>query len=631
MEDRRDISRLLFPVVISISFMIILVSCGAATSSGLPTPDKSPQKPSHVSISISPTRASVASGATQQFTATVTGTNNKAVTWSATAGSISSSGLFTAPTVTANTTVTVTATSQADPSKTASATVTVNAPGVAVNVTSFGATGNGTTDDTAAIKNAIATLTSGATLLFPCGTYRTTSALTLNLSNVTVDGSGCAVIRNTSSGTAGILVIGGSGNGNPNYGPAVALSSRASELATGFTTNSSLGVSAGDYVLLQQGGKDSSTGSGDTGCDPSGCRGEVVKVASVSGNTITVTTAVHDTYDPALNAATTRRILGPLTGLTVKNITFDGNGSNVYGLEMAGVAESAVSGVTATHVQGAALLNRGGFNVAWSNITVTAAGSAQCGSAAWFEAQGNLAVNGMSIAQENAGTGSGCLANGAFGFELIQSANGTITNLTVDASGAYGRPFKTTAARWNTFNGLTVKNGAAANNGVSLEYYSSHNTYNTCVVTNNGAGTGTATGNAGINTFGNFNQYNSFKNCTVSGNGNVQFLINNYDALRLGQDIGNTISGGTYTGSNTVEPVIYVIGSNTYLTSVYINGPGSHGMYLSSTNACVNFNVFGGGTSLGAGIYSSSSTNIGSSNVMNGTSSNLTAGTCTGP
>jgi large repetitive protein len=497
-----------------------------------------------------------------------------------------------------------------------------------VNVQNYGATGNGTTDDTAAINSAIAALTSGATLLFPCGTYLISSQLSINVSNVTIDGGSCAIIHNTASGT--VMVMGGSGNGNPNYGPAVALGATANELDTSFTTVSSLGVAAGDYVRLQEGGKDSSTGSGDTGCDPSGCRGEVLKVASVSGNTITVTTALHDTYDPAVNAATAQKILSPLTGVTVKNITFDGNGSNVYGLALTGVAESTVSGVTARNVQGAALLNRGDFNVAWSNITVTGAGSAQCGDAVWFENQGDLSVNGMSISNENPGTGTGCLANGAFGFGLIGSANATLTNLTVDAAGAYGRPFKTTASRWNTFNSLTVKNGVQAYNGISLEYYSSHNTYNNCVVTNNGASTGTGTGNAGINTFGNFNQYNTFNNCTVSGNGNVQILVNNFDALRLGQDSNTTISGGTFTGSNSVEPVIYINGANPYIRDGLINGSGAQGILMQSptANGCINNNTFGAGTGLGSAISSNSSTNIGSGNTLNGMSSNLSAGTC---
>src|SRR6266481_7257567 len=485
-----------------------------------------------------------------------------------------------------------------------------------INVMNYGATGNGTSDDTAAINSAISALRPGDTLSFPCGTYLTTSQLTINTSNVTVDGGSCAIIRNTASGT--IMVIGVSGNSIPNVGPAVPLSTTANELDTSFTTVSILGAAPGDYVALLQGGKDSSTGSGDTACDVSGCRGEVLKVASISGNTITVTTALHDTYNPSVNAAAARKILSPLTGVTVKNITFDGSRSNVYGLAMAGVAESTVSGVTSSNVQASAILSRGAFNVAWSNITVTGAGSAWCGDAVSFEYQGNLSVNGISISNENPGaTNAGCLGNGAFGFGLAASAGSTITNLTVDAAGAYGRPFKTTAARWNTFNSLSVKNGVQANNGISLEYYSSHNTFNGCVVTNNGVGTGTGTGNAGINSFGNFNQFNTFNNCTVTGNENVQVLINNFDALRLAQDSHVTINGGTFTGTNTVEPVIYIYGSNAYVNSAAINGQGAAGLYLGSTNACVNNNTFGAGTGAGLGMYirSDSATNIGSGNV----------------
>ena len=80
-----------------------------------------------ISLSVSPTTATVASGGTAQFSAQVTNTSNTAVTWSATSGTVSTAGLFTAPTVTATKTVTVTATSVADNTKSASATVTVNA------------------------------------------------------------------------------------------------------------------------------------------------------------------------------------------------------------------------------------------------------------------------------------------------------------------------------------------------------------------------------------------------------------------------------------------------------------------------------------------------------------------------
>src|SRR5438309_1132899 len=85
--------------------------------------------PISVSVTISPTAATVAVGGTQPFTAMVQNTSNTAVTWqvngmtggNATVGTISSSGLYTAPGVVPNpATVTVTAVSQADATKSAS-------------------------------------------------------------------------------------------------------------------------------------------------------------------------------------------------------------------------------------------------------------------------------------------------------------------------------------------------------------------------------------------------------------------------------------------------------------------------------------------------------------------------------
>ncbi len=88
--------------------------------------------PPAVAVSVSPSSANLATGGTQQFTAYVSGSSNTAVTWSATAGTVSSSGLYTAP-ATAGT-YSVTATSQANSTKSASATVTVTTPAVAVSI-----------------------------------------------------------------------------------------------------------------------------------------------------------------------------------------------------------------------------------------------------------------------------------------------------------------------------------------------------------------------------------------------------------------------------------------------------------------------------------------------------------------
>ena len=104
----------------AIALACLLGLFGIGASAQTPTFSRAP-----VSVSISPVSASLLTGGTQQFTATVTGSRNSAVTWSATSGTVSSSGLYTAPTTTGS--YTVTATSVADTTKSASASGTVTA------------------------------------------------------------------------------------------------------------------------------------------------------------------------------------------------------------------------------------------------------------------------------------------------------------------------------------------------------------------------------------------------------------------------------------------------------------------------------------------------------------------------
>ena len=78
-----------------------------------------------VSVAISPGSASIRSGQIKQFTATVSGTSNSAVTWSAKLGTVNSSGLYSAPQVSSQVVDTVTAVSLADSTKYSSVSVTV--------------------------------------------------------------------------------------------------------------------------------------------------------------------------------------------------------------------------------------------------------------------------------------------------------------------------------------------------------------------------------------------------------------------------------------------------------------------------------------------------------------------------
>jgi uncharacterized protein (TIGR03437 family) len=86
--------------------------------------------PAALSVTVSPTTVTLNNGDTQQFTATVTNATNTGVLWSIApttgAGTLDSTGLYTAPSTITVTKATVTAQSLQDPTKTASATVTLS-------------------------------------------------------------------------------------------------------------------------------------------------------------------------------------------------------------------------------------------------------------------------------------------------------------------------------------------------------------------------------------------------------------------------------------------------------------------------------------------------------------------------
>ena len=124
------------PVNVTVHASSNVVSPAAVGSASVTVvnPQPPPPPPPVISVSISPTSASVRLKNTRQFTATVTNTTNTAVTWTvnnilggnATLGTISTSGLYRAPTTAPlPLKVTVKATSSADPSKSASAAVTI--------------------------------------------------------------------------------------------------------------------------------------------------------------------------------------------------------------------------------------------------------------------------------------------------------------------------------------------------------------------------------------------------------------------------------------------------------------------------------------------------------------------------
>ncbi len=100
-------------VTLSCELSTFTLGCGSTQASSASGPDPSSQ----IQIAVSPRTAALSPASQERFTATVQGTSNSAVTWSASAGSIASDGIFTAPAAKVGTQITITATSVSNSAK----------------------------------------------------------------------------------------------------------------------------------------------------------------------------------------------------------------------------------------------------------------------------------------------------------------------------------------------------------------------------------------------------------------------------------------------------------------------------------------------------------------------------------
>ena len=165
-----------------------------------------------VTVTVSPGTASLGTGQTQQFSATVAGSLNTSVSWSVNpaVGTISSGGLYSAPAALGTPqTVTVTATSAADPSKKATASVTVVPPvHVTVSPSTASLAPSGTQQLTAAVtgttNTAVTWSASPAVGTISSGGLYSAPATVLSATSVTVTATSAA--DSTKSATAVIAL-----------------------------------------------------------------------------------------------------------------------------------------------------------------------------------------------------------------------------------------------------------------------------------------------------------------------------------------------------------------------------------------------------------------------------------------
>ncbi len=184
-----------------------IIACGSNPSGGV----SNNSVPSISSITVACSPSTVAPGATSQCTATVHGSGNysSAVKWSASAGSVNASGLFTAPASAGAVTITATSAQVATISATASITVSSSSSS---SVSSISVTCNPATVAVSATSQCAATVQG-------TGTY--SSAVTWSASTGTISASGlftapaaaatatitATSVQNTSiSGTASLTI-----------------------------------------------------------------------------------------------------------------------------------------------------------------------------------------------------------------------------------------------------------------------------------------------------------------------------------------------------------------------------------------------------------------------------------------
>ena len=159
-----------------------------------------------------------------------------------------------------------------------------------VNVRDFGATGNGSTDDSSAIQAAINSAPNPAVIFFPTGTYRLQSRLTLK-SGLVLRGEGYRLTHLECLNTSGCITLAGAATGG-----LVNIQSGLAKDSNQIVVSNAAGFTVGRGGEIQQ--DDLAPPAASWGAN---YVGQMVKIVAINGNTLTIDPPLHIDYSSGAN------------------------------------------------------------------------------------------------------------------------------------------------------------------------------------------------------------------------------------------------------------------------------------------------------------------------------------------
>jgi hypothetical protein len=324
----------------------------------------------------------------------------------------------------------------------------IDSGGTVVHVKSYGAVGDGVTDDTTAWQNALnAVAGTGKTLVCGPGTYKTTASLSVSAGNFTIQGP--CTIKPTFSGTSQFSAITWSGStGATTTVTANVNTDRANSATDTISVASTTGFAADDYVYL--------LGSQTTGT-VTNYFAQVVRVKSVGASSLTFYTPVVIPIRTTDASSVTKVTL--LSNITLRDLTFDG--ANVTAPNTDGVAirasyykDSVFENLTFLNWKhggasntSAAIVTWVGLNNRHRNISIRDSGSGNMSDYHVWNETALMTTNLSSIE-----------ATG-FGPQWTRCTHCIVDGVTVLSAGQKvtgGRGLKTGGVAWSRFSNLYV-------------------------------------------------------------------------------------------------------------------------------------------------------------------------------